>query len=112
MEDINQTQDPFEKILKEKEQALQKAREEALQKEKEIMAKRRKHFLVSSIILTLVLTIAIILFPNGITATFSGLLVCIFFCIGVSYQRTINTALIIALAILAVVGTFYFLLHS
>ena len=116
MEDTNQNlptrEDPFDKIKKEKDLALKQAREDAVRREKMIMAKRRVHFFVSSLILTIVLTVAIALYPNGITATFCGILVCIFFCIGVSYQKTINTALLIALAVAAVVGTFYFLLNS
>ncbi|MCR5085199.1 MAG: hypothetical protein K6A65_06820 [Succinivibrionaceae bacterium] len=70
---------------------------------------KKRHIFICSVVLTVVLTALIIIFPTNSMAVFCGVLICVFFCIGAAYQRAIVQLLILSLACIGVVWSFYML---
>lgn len=79
------------------------------QYEKRLRRLRSKHILLSSIVLVICVSIIIALYPTPLVSFICALCVCIFFCIGVSYQRAVMQTMILALAIILIMFLFYFI---
>lgn len=97
----------YEKARLKREQDLERARLENKTKQEQLQKKRKQHILISSLIILLVISTIIILFPTPTVAIASVLLICIFFCIGVSYQRAIAQLLLLAGVGILIVEVFY-----
>ena len=72
-----------------------------------LRAKKRVHVAVSCVLLTVVLSTLLFLFPTGIMATCCVIFAGIFFCLAVSYQRAVLHVLLLTLGSLGICACFY-----
>lgn len=102
----------YENAKKQREEQIENAKNAAKKQKAEIERKRKLHLFVSSIILIITLSVIIAIYPNPVVTVSSVILIVVFFCIGISYQKAITQLLILAVCAIAILQTFYFLLNN
>ncbi len=88
--------------IHDREKDLLRARELATKKAKDIERKRTKHNIFSFILIAIISTLALTLYPSTTTAGIVAVCLCIFFCISLSNQRQVNRALLVVVPLLII----------
>lgn len=104
--DIHET---YEAARKKREEKIKRERELAKKKHEALLKKRQRHILISSVIMIVILSVVMVMYPTPIVSITSVMLILLFFCVGVTYQRAITQLLVIAAGIIMVTQSFYYI---
>lgn len=102
----------YETARQKREALIKKKQELARRHHEELMKTRSRRVLWSSVLMVIILSVIMILYPTPLVSAISILLICIFFCVGVTYQRAITLLLIITGGSILVIQSFYFIFQQ
>lgn len=102
----------YEEARQKREARIRKKQELTRKHHEELMKTRSRRVLWSSVVMVTILSVLIVLYPTPLVSAISILLICIFFCVGVTYQRAITMLIIITAGIFLVVQSFYFIFQE
>ncbi len=77
---------------------------------KALKKKRTINVVVSFIVFTIILCVALVVYPSPVTVAFSVVLIGMFFCMAASYQRMVTQSLLLCLGCLVIVGCLYLII--